>query len=193
MFTVCNVGKIAIYDFAANSYAELLSKGENSWFPMVVGESVYYASDRDQGTVNLYPHDLATKQDTQLTKYSDADVRWPSTDGMTLVYEHDGYLHAYDVASGRDATLTFDVKGDELSARPYVLKVGRNITSLSPSPKGNRIAVEAWVDPAAEWRQMFWEAWRVERDGFIREDLWGLDWHSLGRHYEQYLPHVRHR
>ena len=138
-----NVGKIVIYDFAANSYAELPSKGENSWFPMVVGESVYYGSDRNQGTVNLYRHDLVTKRDTQLTRYSDVDVRWPSTDGKTIVYEHDGYLHAYDIASGRDATLTFDVKGDEPSARPYVLKVGRNITSLSPSPKGNRVAVEA--------------------------------------------------
>ena len=137
------VGKIAVYDFASNSYSELPSKGENSWFPMVVGDAVYYASDRNQGTVNLYRHDLSTKKDTQLTKYSDVDVKWPSTDGKTIVYEHDGYLHAYDLASGRDARLTFDVKGDELSARPYMLKVGRQIASMSPSPKGNRVAVEA--------------------------------------------------
>ncbi|HEX8355166.1 MAG TPA: PDZ domain-containing protein [Pyrinomonadaceae bacterium] len=138
-----NFGKIAIYDLASNSYSELPNKGENSWFPMVVGDSVYYASDRNHGTVNLYRHDLSTKKDTQLTKYSDADVKWPSTDGKTIVYERDGYLHAYDIASGRDAKLTFDVKGDELSARPYMLKVGKSITAFSPSPKGNRIAVEA--------------------------------------------------
>jgi tricorn protease len=136
-------GKVSVYDFASNSYSELPSKGENSWFPMVAGDSIYYASDRNQGTVNLYRHDLTTKKDAQLTRYSDADVRWPSTDGKTIVYEHDGYLRAYDIASGRDARLTFDVKGDELSARPYVLKVGRNITSFSSSPKGNRVAVEA--------------------------------------------------
>jgi tricorn protease len=138
-----NFGKIAVYDLGSNSYAELPNKGENSWFPMVVGESIYYASDRNQGTVNLYRHDLATKKDTQLTKYSDVDVKWPSTDGKTIVYEHDGYLHAYDIAAGRDARLSFDVKGDELSARPYMLKVGKAITAFSPSPKGNRIAVEA--------------------------------------------------
>jgi tricorn protease len=138
-----SVGKVSIYDFASNTYAELPSKGENSWFPMVVGDSVYYASDRNQGTVNLYRHDLATKKDTQLTKYADADVKWPSTDGKTIVYERDGYLYAFDIASGRDAKLTFDVKGDALSARPYMLKVGRNITTFSASPKGNRVAVEA--------------------------------------------------
>jgi tricorn protease len=138
-----NVGRISVYDFASNSYAELPSKGENSWFPMVVGDSIYYASDRSLGTVNLYRHDLSTKKDTQLTKYSDYDVKWPSTDGKTIVYEQDGYLHAYDIASGRDERLTFEVKGDELAARPYMLKVGRMITSLSPSPKGDRVAVEA--------------------------------------------------
>ncbi len=136
-------GKIAIYDFSSNKYTELPNKGENSWFPMVVGESIYYVSDRNLGTVNLYRHDLATKKDTQLTRYSDVDIKWPSTDGQTIVYEHDGYLHAYDITTGKDEKLKFDVKGDELSARPYTLKVGRAITSLSPSPKANRIAVEA--------------------------------------------------
>jgi tricorn protease len=136
-------GKIAIYDFSSNKYTELPNKGENSWFPMVVGESIYYVSDRHQGTVNLYRHDLATKKDTQLTRYSDVDIKWPSTDGQTIVYEHDGYLHAYDIATGKDEKLKFDVKGDELSARPYTLKVGKAITALSPSPKANRIAVEA--------------------------------------------------
>jgi tricorn protease len=138
-----NFGKISIYDFSSNSYAELPNKGENSWFPMVVGDSVYYVSDRNQGTVNLYRHDLTTKKDTQLTKYSDVDIKWPSTDGKTIVYERDGYLHAYDIAAERETRLAFDVKGDELSARPYMLKVGRNISSLSSSPKGNRVAVEA--------------------------------------------------
>jgi len=138
-----NVGKIAIYDFASNQYSELPSRGENSWFPMVVGESVYYVSDRNLGTVNLYRHDLRTKKETQLTKYSDVDIKWPSTDGKTVVYEHDGHLRAYDIATGKDERLSFEVKGDELSARPYMLKVGRAISSLSPSPKGDRVAVEA--------------------------------------------------
>ncbi|HEX7998568.1 MAG TPA: PDZ domain-containing protein [Pyrinomonadaceae bacterium] len=138
-----NVGRIAIYDFETNNYSELPNKGENAWFPMVAGDAIYYVSDRNQGTVNLYRHDLATKKDTQLTKYTDVDIKWPSMDGKTIVYEHDGYLHAYDISTGKDEKLTFEVKGDELSARPYMLKVGKMISALSLSPKGNRIAAEA--------------------------------------------------
>lgn len=138
-----NVGRISLYDFDTNTYTELPSKGENSWFPMVVGNSIYYASDRNQGTVNLYRHDLSTKKDTQLTKYADVDVKWPSTDGKTIVYEHDGYLHAHDIATGKDERLTFKVRGDEISARPYMLKTGKLISSFALSPGGSRVVAEA--------------------------------------------------
>lgn len=39
---------------------------------------------------------------------------------------------------------------------------------------------------------MYWEAWRFERDNFFREDMWGLDWPAVGKHYEQFLPYVTH-
>lgn len=136
-------GAISIYDLQANTWSELPNEGSNSWFPMVVGNSIYFVSDRNQGTVNLYRHDLATGRETQLTKSSDADIRWPSTDGKTIVYEQDGALHAYDLATGRDETLRFAVTSDELSTRPHMLKVGKKISSPSLSPDGARIVVEA--------------------------------------------------
>lgn len=43
------------------------------------------------------------------------------------------------------------------------------------------------VDPAAEWRQMFREAWRLQRENFWDRDMSGLDWDAL---YERYLPLV---
>lgn len=41
------------------------------------------------------------------------------------------------------------------------------------------------VDPAAEWRQMYVEAWRLMRDHFWRADMGGLDWPSIR---DRYLP-----
>lgn len=138
-----NIGKISIYDLKTNAYSELPGGGANSWFPMVVENAIYFASDRNQGTVNLFRHDLSTGKDTQLTKYSDFDIRWPSTDGKSIVYEQDGWLYAYDLASGRNEKLTFEVRSDELAARPQMMKLGRRITGVSLSPNGKRIAVEA--------------------------------------------------
>ena len=48
-----------------------------------------------------------------------------------------------------------------------------------------RIRVE--VDPGAEWRQMYREAWRLQRDFFWTESMAGVDWNAV---YERYLPLV---
>jgi tricorn protease len=47
--------------------------------------------------------------------------------------------------------------------------------------------VKVSVDPAAEWRQMFREAWRLQREQFWTEDLSGVDWEGIHR---RYLPLV---
>lgn len=43
------------------------------------------------------------------------------------------------------------------------------------------------VCPRKEWRQMFDEAWRLQRDLFWRSDLGGIDWESV---YARYRPLV---
>ena len=54
-------------------------------------------------------------------------------------------------------------------------------------------SVEAVIDPRAEWRQMFWEAWRYERDHFYDKNFLGLNWDAIGKHYASYLPYIAHR
>lgn len=49
----------------------------------------------------------------------------------------------------------------------------------------NRLRLE--VDPGAEWRQMFGEAWRLQRDHFWVEDMSGIDWEAVR---DRYLPLV---
>ena len=41
------------------------------------------------------------------------------------------------------------------------------------------------VEPGDEWRQMFREAWRLQRDQFWTEDMSGVDWQAV---YRRYLP-----
>ena len=41
------------------------------------------------------------------------------------------------------------------------------------------------VDPPAEWRQMYTEAWRLQQANFWVEDMAGVDWQAV---YDRYLP-----
>ena len=45
--------------------------------------------------------------------------------------------------------------------------------------------IKASVVPMEEWRQMYREAWRLQREYFWTEDLSGVDWTRV---YERYLP-----
>jgi hypothetical protein len=50
-----------------------------------------------------------------------------------------------------------------------------------------------YVDPRAEWRQMFNEIWRGERDFFYDPNTHGLDIEKAKKLYAPYLEAVAHR
>lgn len=54
-------------------------------------------------------------------------------------------------------------------------------------------AMRMKVDPAAEWRQIFREAWRYQRDYFYVDNVHGLDLDWVYETYSPWVDHVRHR
>jgi len=53
--------------------------------------------------------------------------------------------------------------------------------------------LEMLSDPRAEWKEMFWDAWRLERDFYYDPNMHGLDWKAIGDRYARLLPGVAHR
>ncbi|MEO6246359.1 MAG: PDZ domain-containing protein, partial [Opitutaceae bacterium] len=53
--------------------------------------------------------------------------------------------------------------------------------------------LEVWVDPRAEWRQMFKEVWRIERDFFYDPNHHGIDLAQAEKIYEPFLAGIGHR
>lgn len=139
-------GRISIFDLAKKTYSELPSGREQNYFPMIVDRSVYYISDKNLGTLNLYRYDLQSKREAQLTKFADADIRYPSTDGKTMVWERDGYLFKYNIASGESTKITPKIVTEALSARPRMRSFADQIGEVSLSPSGARLVVEARGD-----------------------------------------------
>ncbi len=68
-------------------------------------------------------------------------------------------------------------------------------TEAPPKPgEGTvRVALNAQIDPALEWKQIFDEAWRMERDFFYAPNLHGADWSAVRTRYEPLVPYVKHR
>jgi tricorn protease len=53
--------------------------------------------------------------------------------------------------------------------------------------------VEVYVDPRAEWNQMYHEVWRIERDFFYDPGYHGLDLKAAEAKYKPYLENIGHR
>jgi tricorn protease len=53
--------------------------------------------------------------------------------------------------------------------------------------------MEVFVDPRAEWNQMYRETWRIERDFFYDPGHHGLDLQATAKKYEPYLNSLAHR
>jgi tricorn protease len=53
--------------------------------------------------------------------------------------------------------------------------------------------MEVWVDPQAEWKQMYREVWRIERDFFYDPHLHGLDLPAIEKEYAAFLPGIATR
>jgi len=136
-------GKISFFNLKTNAYSELPQGREQSYFPMYAKNAVYYISDRNLGTLNLYKYDLSSKKTSQLTQYKDEDIKFPSTDGETIVFERDGYLYTYALDGGAIKRLAPKIASENLSARPYLRPLGNQIANFSISPSGTRVAVEA--------------------------------------------------
>jgi tricorn protease len=62
------------------------------------------------------------------------------------------------------------------------------------SEKPLRIAdMRAKVDPRAEWKQMFTDAWRLEGDFFYDPGMHGVNWDKMHERYSQLVPYVTDR
>jgi tricorn protease len=53
--------------------------------------------------------------------------------------------------------------------------------------------MEVYVDPVAEWNQMYRETWRIERDFFYAPNYHGLDLKATEKKYEPYVASLAHR
>jgi tricorn protease len=74
---------------------------------------------------------------------------------------------------------------------------GRGGAAPAAAPAGesgdgrvNFEGVEVRVEPRTEWKQIFEEAWRINRDFFYDPNMHGADWPAMKKKYEVFLPHL---
>ena len=133
---------ISIMNLSDYSVQKLPWTNSNDSFPMWLGNTVYFLSDRNH-TVNLFAYRVDTKQLSQITHHEDFDVMTASAGADAVVYEQAGYIYLVDAKSGKAQKLNIEVTGDLPWARPQFKKVAGMIRHATLSPTGTRAAFEA--------------------------------------------------
>ena len=116
-----------------------------------------------------------------------------------------GCLEAYDVTEDKVVPVADRVSGYSLSlgGKALLVRSGNRLRAVASTakaadlpPRDEASRETGWVDldrlrvavvPSEEWRQMFREAWRLQRDQFWSPDITGIDWQGV---HDRYLPLV---
>ncbi|UTW54599.1 S41 family peptidase [Kordiimonas sp. SCSIO 12610] len=111
-------------------------------------------------------------------------------------------LHKFDGKGKKFSRITGGLSSFDLSSdgKKALVRRGRSNWSIvataalaKPGKPIKTAQMEVFVEPEVEWKQMFREVWRGERDFFYDKNLHGLDLNWATSTYEPYLKNVRHR
>lgn len=133
---------IWLAQLADSAIEKLPRKDSNDFNPMVIGQAVYFLSDRD-GATTLYRYDLGSKKVAQLIPPGDFDIRSAQAGPEAIVYETFGTLHLFDLTTEKTKPLDVKLFGDRPLARPRFEKIAKGIETARLSPTGVRAVFEA--------------------------------------------------
>jgi len=142
-------------------------------------DAIYYSTSPIRGLSGplggeepaIHAYDLKERKDKVLIEGADNFAL--SHDGTKLLYR----------AGGDEGGQKYGIIDAKPPESPH--KVGDGSLNLA--------GMRAEVDPPQEWKEMFNEVWRQERDFFYEAAMNGVDWQKIRDQYAQFLPYVADR
>lgn len=131
-----------IYNPEKKTVENITNNPAQDIIPMWIGNEIFYLSDRDR-TMNIFAYNTQTKQTSKVTHFTEYDVKFPSANGNTIVFENGGYIYKMDAASQKPEKVNITLTSDNIYARSEMKDGAGYITDASLSPDGERITVTA--------------------------------------------------
>ncbi len=108
----------------------------------------------------------------------------------------------WDLEKRESETVISGINGYDVSADGkkliYSTKDQYGIIDIAPGKKVGDGKIKTQnlrmkIDPLEEWKQIFNEAWRMERDFFYVDNMHGVNWKKIKKRYEELLPYLTTR
>lgn len=106
-------------------------------------------------------------------------------------------LYCYSFATQKSNEITKKISGYRLSedgshiiynqGQDYQIIPVNNPSAITGIDVSN---MEMWFVPIKEWKQIFTEAWRYERDYYYEPNMHGIDWPAMKEKYGKLIPNA---
>ncbi|HEX7420092.1 MAG TPA: PDZ domain-containing protein, partial [Thermoanaerobaculia bacterium] len=155
--------------------------------------------DRLNQRIQALPLDPAVYSNLQIGKTGQLLYLKQSGGANRFGSDEQGAIARYDLTKKKEETLLDKADGFDVSrdGKRVLVKIK---DSYSISDLGDKIDVakyklpvdkiEVKIDPIAEWKQIFNEGWRINRDYFYDPNMHGVDWNAAKAKYSAFLPDV---
>jgi tricorn protease len=134
---------ILIMDLQADTTTSIPGDRVNDLEPMWLGEHLYFLSDREDKTLNLFRFDPSSGEISKASDEKTWDIRAADAYGNLVIYEAGGRLKTLDTASGEVSELPISISPDLSQRRPQMKDASTTIESFNLSPTGQRVAITA--------------------------------------------------
>lgn len=111
-------------------------------------------------------------------------------------------LHRYDLKKRESKPFMSGISNYEISANgKKLLYAARSVYGIVDASGKAKVGdgklktseLQMRVDPVAEWKQIYREGWRINRDFLYDENMHGADWDAMYKKYKPLVAHVAHR
>ncbi len=137
--------KIWLAKLSDSTVEEIPRTNANDHFPMWMGNTVYFVSDR-AGIFNIFAYDTGARKVTQVTKYTTDDIRSASAGAGAIVFARAGAIYLLDIKTGDAKPVRIRAAGDFPEVRPHFERAARWISNFEVSPTGVRAVFESRGD-----------------------------------------------
>jgi tricorn protease len=136
------VDEVWIHDFNTRTTEKITDNLVQDIIPMWAGDEIFFLSDRDR-TMNMFVHNLETKETNKITDFTEFDVKFPSLGEKQIVFENGGYIYKMDTETREYKKVSIQIANDNAYSRTELKDASKNITALDLSPNGERVVLSA--------------------------------------------------
>lgn len=202
--TYCDLEWEMVYQKVAGIYAITLKKEGKSIIPFKTEDETSSEANTKTSTTNPIRIDFDGIADrVESLPLKKGNYRNLSVNGSTLFYlnynegnfnrfEVDAQtimsLYSYSFKSKTEKSLVEDISSYKLAfdGESIIYQKDKSVTIMPSSGGGSPLKLadlKIWYEPIKEWRQIFNEAWRMERDYYYEPNMHGQDWNFMKQKY----------